>query len=364
LLQLNTNLFGKFFMTLYIGTYTQTSKGGIYAASFDEQSGELGAVQGVAATPNPSFLAASPDGRFLYAVNEWGQLAGEDEGGLSSFQISRAQDELAVLNEIALGGTLCHLTVDTTGKWLLAAAYDAGTVSIWPLQADGSIGLRVGLIQHDGHGPNKNRQGGPHAHHIVFAPDHRRVFVADLGADKVMIYDFDAATGKLTPAATPSIDLASGAGPRHMALSQDGDFLYIVSELNNTVSVFKNVSSTPEQMQVVTTLPDDYAGESHTAEISIHPNGRFLYASNRGHDSLVGYFIEADGKLNPTGFSPTGRTPRHFAFAPSGKWLLAANQDDRSISIFEVDPHSGALTLTHKNSGLLDRPTCLLFLKL
>lgn len=345
---------------LYIGTYSQHPQGGIYGARFDPQTGELSRPQTLASTPNPSFLAASPDGRFLFAVNEWGQVAGEDKGGLSAFRLNFATAGLSPLSAIAEGGTLCHLSVDATGKWLLVAAYSAGTASTWPIQADGTIGPRAALVQHAGHGADENRQSGPHAHHIVLSPDNRRAFVADLGLDKVMIYGFNAQTGALVPAAPPFVPLASGAGPRHLALTPSGRFLYVVSELNNTITVFKDAPSAPRQVQVVSTLPADFMGQSFAAEIAVRPDGRFLYVSNRGHNSIALYAIEVDGQLKPAGFSPTGRGPRHFTFDPSGRWLLTANQTDRSITVFKVDLQSGALTPQHQLQ-VPDEPTCLLF---
>ncbi|BCM93303.1 6-phosphogluconolactonase [Abditibacteriota bacterium] len=350
-------------MTLYIGTYTKNPQDGICVTHFNSGTGELTPAQTVAAIPNPSFLAVSPDGRFLYAVNEGGPVSGENKGGLSAFRIEPGADLLAPLNAIAEGGTLCHLAVDATGKWLLAAAYSAGTVSTWKIEADGSIGPRFAVSQHTGKGPNENRQSEPHAHHVVLSADNRRLFTADLGIDKVVIEDFNAETGELVAAATPFAGLAGGAGPRHLALSPSGQFLYVVSELNNTVTVFKDAPRTPQQIQVVSTLPADFTGQSFAAEIAVRPDGRFLYASNRGHNSIACYAIEADGQLTLVGFSATGHNPRHFTFDPTGRWLLVANQGDHSITVFAVDTQSGALTQSHQLQNVPGEPVCLLFLK-
>ncbi|RYX81988.1 lactonase family protein [bacterium] len=348
-------------MTLYIGTYTRNANEGICVSYFNPENGELSAPQTAVAVANPAFLAASSDGRFLYAVNEWGQVAGENKGGISAFRIEPGTNQLTALNSFAFGGNLCHLTMDATGKWLLAAAYSAGSISTWPIQEDGSIGPRAMLVQHTGSGPNQGRQKEAHAHHVVLSPDNRRAFVADLGMDKVTIDDFNAATGELTGSEPSSVGVVPGAGPRHIALSPSGKFLYVVSELNNTITAFKNADSTPEEIQVISTLPADFTGESFAAEIATSPDGRFLYTSNRGYNSVAAYSIEGDGQLKLVGFSPVGRNPRHFTFDPSGKWLLVGNQEDMSISVFSVDSETGALTQKHLLENIPGKPVCLLF---
>ena len=346
--------------TLIIGTYTESAQQGICGASFDLESGELGPVRTLAATSNPSFLVAS--GGCLYAVNEWGRVAGEDVGGLSTFRIDKTSGELSPLSAIAQGGVLCHLMVDATGRWLFVCAYGAGTVSTWQILPDGSIGERVAVVQHHGRGANEARQSGPHAHHVVLSPDNRRAFVADLGLDKVMVYEFDVTTGALTPGfeEAPFATLPGGAGPRHVAFTPSGAFLYAVSELSNTVTAFRVGPRGLQPLQTIGALPTGFAGQSFTAEIAVHPSGRFLYVSNRGHDSLAHYGIEADGQLKLMGFAPTGRAPRHFTFDERGRWLLVANQLDRSIFVFAVEPASGILTWRHQLEDVPGQPTCLL----
>lgn len=369
-------------LALYIGTYTQRAEGGVCGARFNAQTGELSALGLLATTPNPSFLSLAPDGRTLYAANEWGAVAGANTGGLSLFRIEApltavphgggaphdrgappgvaALPRLVPLASLAVGGGLCHLTTDATGKWLLAAAYGGGTVSVWPVLPDGRLGPLAARQQHSGHGSHPARQSEPHVHHIVFAPDNRRVFVADLGLDQVLLYDFAPQTGHLAPATPPFVRVAAGAGPRHVALSPSCRDLYVVSELNNTVSVFADALGTPHLVQTITTLPPDFRDESFTAEIVMRPDGRFLYVSNRGHNSIVCYAVGGDGHLTLTGVFATGRTPRHFTFDPSGQWLLVGNQSDRSVSVFRVDALSGALALQSQLAGLPDEPVCLL----
>ncbi len=348
-------------ITLYIGTYTQSPQQGICVAYFNAQTGEVSPAQIAARTANPSFLAASPDGRFLYAVNESGQVAGKNQGGLSAFRIEPDTYQLTPINSLSVGGTLCHLTIDSTGKWLLAAAYSEGTVSTWPLQADGSISKRAFQVQHTGSGPNQGRQNGPHAHHVVLSPDNHRAFTADLGTDQVVLNTFDATTGELGSSTPPFAAVASGAGPRHLALTPSGQYLYVTSELTNTITAFKDALDTPQQIQIVSTLPADFTGQSFAAEIAVRPDGRFLYASNRGHDSIACYAIADDGQLTLVGFASTGHNPRHFTFDPSGKWLLVANQNDKSLTVFSMDAQSGSLTPSSHLENIPGNPVCLVF---
>ncbi len=345
-------------LMLYIGTYTHHAEGGICGATFNAQTGELGPAQTLVSTPNPSFLAASADGRFLYAVNESGRVAGEDKGGLSAFQIDSATRRLVPLNTVSQSGTLCHLSLDASGKWLLAAAYSAGAVSTWKISGNGHIGSRAAIVQLSGRGPNENRQREPHAHHIVLSPDNARAFAVDLGTDRVMICDFNALTGELVPSVAPIASLAGGAGPRHLALTSN--YLYVLSELNNTITTFPNSLTEPRPIQVVSTLPSDFTGGSFAAEIVVSPDSRFLYASNRGHNSIACYAIQIDGQLKLIGFTAVGRNPRHFTFDPTGKWLLVANQSDRSISVFGVDAH-GVLSPKSQLDNVPDEPVCLVF---
>ena len=345
-----------------MGTYTQSAQQGICGAPFDLETGELGPARTLTAISNPSFLSISPDGECLYAVNEWGRVAVENMGGLSAFRIDQTSGELSSLGAVAQGGILCHLTVDATERWLLVCAYGAGTVSTWQILPDGSIGARMATLQHFGRGEDETRQSGPHAHHVVLSPDNRRAFVADLGLDKVMVYEFDAATGALTPEPeeAPFAALPGGTGPRHLALVPSGAFLYAVSELSNTVTAFRNFPGGLQPLQTISTLPADFSGRSFTAEIAVHPSGRFLYVSNRDHDSLAHYAIEADGRLKLMGFAQTGRTPRHFTFDAQGRWLLVGNQLDHSVSVFAVDLSTGTLTLCHQLKDVPGQPTCLL----
>jgi 6-phosphogluconolactonase len=244
-----------------------------------------------------------------------------------------------------MGPGPCHLVVDGAGKNVLVANYGGGSVAVLPLREDGRLAEPSAVQQHRGTGPNRARQEGPHAHGLAFDASGKRVFAADLGVDRVFVYDFGADSGTLGPAPAPFVAVEPGAGPRHVALHPSGAYLYVVNELSSTVTVLRYDASSGalEPVQTVTTLPADFDGRSATAEIALSPDGRFLYVSNRGHDSLAFYAVEADsGRLTPLGHVPTGgRTPRHFALDSTGEWLLVANQGSDNVVVFRRDATSG-----------------------
>lgn len=343
-------------MTLYLGTYTQTPDGGICAARFDPDKGTLSDVRVVAPLDNPSWIARAPDKRTLYALSESGA------GGLSAYQIQN-DGALTKLNAQPLGGGLAHLSVDATGKWLAAAAYGAGQIALFPLEKNGALGAQKQTIQLQGSGPNAGRQDKAHAHQAIFSPDNRRLFAVDLGSDRIWIFDFDAQTGALKASDPPFVAVKAGAGPRHLAFA--GERFYLVSELDNTITVFDEATKIPHPIQTISTLPPDFAGQSYAAEIAVSSDGRFVYASNRGGggalSSIAAFAIGADGKLTPVGWVETGAAPRHFALDPSGKWLLAANQNERAVTVYAVDAHTGALSLHSKLDGVPGEPTCLVW---
>jgi 6-phosphogluconolactonase len=333
---------------VWIGTYTAgTTSKGIYTARFDEKTGALSPMQLAAATPNPSFLALHPNGKFLYAVNETSD-GPEHSGLVTAFAIDASTGTLTELNhQLSRGADPCHLAVDATGRFLVVANYSSGSFAEFPIGADGRLGTSMAVLTHTGSGPNKDRQEGPHAHDVVFDKDNRHLVAVDLGLDQVFIYNFDAATGALTPAATPSAHVAPGAGPRHFAFHPDGQHAFSINEMGSTITTFTWSAAdgrlTPGQS--VSTLPAGFSAESTTAELAIDRSGRVLYGSNRGHDSLAVFAVGANASLSLVQHVPTrGKTPRNFALDPSGHWVIAANQQSNSLAVFAVDGTSGRLT--------------------
>jgi 6-phosphogluconolactonase len=337
----------------YVGTYTtKTDSKGIYAYRFDAAARQLSAIGLAAETGDPSFVAVHPSGKYLYAVNEVGNSEGGNSGAVSAFAVDRNTGKLTLLNQVATRGAgPCHVSLDRKGKFVLVANYDGGSIAVFPVQADGSLGKESGFVQHTGSGPNKERQEAPHAHWIGTSPDNRFVLAVDLGLDEVLIYRFDSSKGSLAPNDPPFVKVNPGAGPRHLAFQRDGKFAYVLSEMENAVTAFaySQKDGSLSALQTVSTLPKDYSGPKEAAEVIVHPAGKFLYASNRaGVDSIAAFAIDpTKGTLRLVGqYSTRGKTPRHFAIDPTGKFLLAANEESNNIVVFKIDPATGALTPT------------------
>jgi len=332
----------------YVGTYTtKTNSKGIYAYHYDATTGNLSSLGVAAKSPDPSFVAVNPNGKFLYAVNEAGK-----NSMVSAFALEPKTGELTLLNQLpALGEDPCYISFDKTGKYVLVANYSSGNIPVFPILPDGRLGEHTALVQHSGTlGPNKERQEAPHAHWVETSRDNRFALAADLGLDEVLVYKFNATKGTLSPNAPPLAKLHAGSGPRHMAFRPDGKFLYVVSELSSTVSTFRydRRAGTLRELQTVTTLPKEFSGRNDTAEIAVHSNGKFLYASNRGHDSIAVFAIDhAKGTLTFVSRVPTGgKEPRHFAIDPSGNYLFAENQLSNNIVVFKIDLAAGGLNPT------------------
>jgi len=348
----------------FVGTYTDdngksTRSKGIYAYRYDAGSGQITPLGLAAETTNPSWIAVHPNGRFLYAVNEIGDYKGPGSGGVSAFAIDRATGKLTFLNEVrSRGADPCYVTVDRTGKWVLVANYTGGSVAVFPVLTDGKLGEASDFVQHTGHGANPERQASPHAHSIDLSPDNRFAFVDDLGLDALVSYKFDAANGKLTPLTTAITRFPDGAGPRHFALHPSGKFAYVIAEMQSTVTTLDADLQTGsfKPVHFISTVPPDYKGHNDAAEVVVHPSGRLLFASNRGHDSFIVFDIDpVNGMLEQHWMIPNPiKTPRGMEIDPTGKLLFVANQDWNNIVTFAIDEKTGAPTPTGK---ALDVPT-------
>ena len=349
---------------LYVGTYTSGKSEGIYVYGFAPEVGALGSFVSKKSV-NPSFVTIDRSRRFLYAVNEVGEYEGKPGGYVSAFEINSISKNLWFLNQQPTqGADPCHLTVDSKRKVLLVANYTGGNVTALPIRADGSLGPACDLKQHEGSGP-KEQQKGPHAHCVILDRFERHALVADLGIDKVMVYRFNRAEGKLIPAHQPFAQLQAGAGPRHLTFHPTGKYLYVINELDSSMAAFKYNEANGEltHIDTVSTLPGDFSGVSYCADVHVSPSGRFLYGSNRGHNSIVVFEIDPrTGKLKLIEHVSTeGDWPRNFMIDPSGKFLLVANQRSDNVVSFKIDEGTGRLTPTGHNHPI-PSPVCLKFL--
>ncbi len=356
----------------YVGTYTGGESKGIYLFRLRTENLEVSQNHfleplGLAAeTPSPSFLAIDPARDLLFAVNEIDELDGQPGGGVSAFSIDRATGKLALINQqSSRGAGPCHIVLDGSGRHVVVANYGGGSVAVLPVDADGKLGPATDFVQHQGNSVNPDRQSGPHAHCVTFDPTGKYVFVCDLGLDQVVAYKYDAEAGKLLPNDPPFAALAPGAGPRHMAFRPDGKFAYVLNELDSTVTAFAYdfARGALREIQTLSTLPGYFDGPNSTAEIAVHPSGRYLYASNRGHESVVMFRIDSgDGTLTFVEDQGTGgRTPRHFALNANGSHMVIANQNTDTLLVCRIDAGNGRL----QPSGVFTKtptPVCTVFL--
>lgn len=349
---------------VYFGTYTDKSSKGIYVGTFDPAEGRLSAIELAAEAARPSFLAIHPRRPLLYGVGELADFQGRKTGVVRAFAIE-ASGKLRLLNEQPSGGAgPCHVAVEPGGRCVLVANYGGGSVASLPIEEDGRLKSPASVIQHQGRGPNPRRQEGPHAHSINVDPTGRFALAPDLGCDKVFVYRLEAAAGRLVPHDPPAVALAPGAGPRHLAFHPNGQFAYVINELNSTVAAlaYDGAAGRLQVLSSVSTLPSDFSGSNTTADIHVHPSGKFLYGSNRGHDSIAIFAIAGDGTLRPLGHQSTrGKTPRNFALDPSGQYLLAANQDSDTVAVFRIDTPTGLLSPLGEPVAV-PRPVCIRFL--
>jgi 6-phosphogluconolactonase len=346
---------------VYVGNYSGPLSKGIMRFELDAASGACTEPVLAAEMTNPSFLAIHPGGKHVYAV---GEVGGQKGGAVAAFAI-QADGSLKPLNTGTSGGNgPCHITVDASGKTALVANYGGGSVKSLPIQADGSLGEPGAFVQHKGSSVNKGRQSEPHAHSFNPSPDGKYAFCADLGLDQVLVYKLDAAAGRIEPNDPPFVAVPPGSGPRHFAFHPNGKFAYACGEMTSTAIAmsYDAAKGVLAVIQTLSTLPNEVKGNS-TAEVVVHPSGKVLYVSNRGHDSLAVFAIGDDGRLTAKGHVPTGgKTPRNFAVTPCGKWLLAANQNSDSITVFKVGADGGSLSAV--GSVKTGKPVCVRFLAL
>ncbi len=355
-------------MTVFFGTYTGGESKGIYKCNLDIETGTLSDLMLAAESVNPSFLAIDPSGKFLYAVGEISDFNGRKAGAVSAFQIDSQTHELTALNQQHSGGAgPCHLVVDNSGKYVLVANYGGGSVSSIAINDDGSLGEQASFHQHAGSSVDTNRQAGPHAHSVNVDAANRFAFVADLGLDKILVYAFDETSGNLTPNDPPHVSVPAGGGPRHFAFHPSGKYAFSNNEMLLSVNAFRY---DPERgaltlLQTIGTVPDgtDLAGNS-TAETLVHPNGKFVYVSNRGPNTIAVFRFDPESEtLSVVEREPTGgKTPRNFAIEPTGRFLLAENQSTNDVFVFRINQDTGALDPTgHKLA--VPSPVCAKFLR-
>jgi 6-phosphogluconolactonase len=344
---------------LLVGTYTDGKSEGIYVYRFNSSTGDFDSVSMIK-TSNPSFLAVSPDEKFVYAVHE---NANNGKGGeVAAFAFDKQTGKLSFINQQLSGGDHpCYVSVDKTGKWVAAANYTSGTVSVLPINKNGGLDSATTVIQHEGYSVNSERQQGPHVHSTVFSKDNKYLFAADLGIDKLVIYSFNEKTGTLVETDPGFVMTEAGAGPRHFTFHPNNKFVYLIEELTGTISSYRYSNGRFELLQDISALPADYMGPIGSADIHTSPDGKFLYASNRGESNTIAIF-----NINPkTGWlslvdhqSTLGKTPRNFNFDPSGNFLLAANQNSDQIVIFKTDKKTGLLRDTGKRISV-GKPVCI-----
>lgn len=329
---------------------------GIEVFDFNKETGELTKLSEYPEEPNPTYLCVDRTKQYLYANHELKMFRGIDCGGISAFRIDVDTGSLKKLNSQIAGGTdAAHVAVSPDNKYVLTANYMSGSTTVYPINEDGSVGMFTCFLQHRGSSVDEHRQKGPHAHQIVFDPTEKRVLVPDLGKDEIVIYDFDYENGYILPAKVEYPKVAPGNGPRHCVFNEKGDRLYLINEMGNTIYVYSYDKETAEtkELQVLETVPSDWPDWTTTAAIKIHPNGKILYGSNRGHDSLITCRIKEDGLLEKLSIQPVyGHFPRDFDIDSTGKWLIAGGQYTDNLVVFSISEEDGALTKVHEYTGV------------
>jgi 6-phosphogluconolactonase len=344
---------------MIVGTYDSPKSEGVYVYKYNSNDGTAKEISHVK-TPNASFVAVSPNEKYVYAVHEDAPQNGKG-GEIVAFNFNKETGTLSFINKQPSGGDHpCHVETDKTGKWVFASNYSSGSISVYPVNADGGLGMAT-TIQHYGSGKNQERQKGPHAHGAIISADNRWLFVTDLGIDKVMIYSFDAATGKLTPAKQSFAKTIAGSGPRLITFHPTNKYAYVVEELTGTVMVYKYKKGKLDLKQRISTMPEGDKGFPGSADIHISTDGKFLYASNRGDANTIAIYSinNSDGRLTSIGHQSTlGKAPRNFSIDPSGKFLLCENQNSDEIVVFDRDSITGLLTDSGKRIAI-GKPVCI-----
>jgi 6-phosphogluconolactonase len=332
-------------MFVYFGTHRAGSNIGFSLAHFDTDTGALTKPEFLIEAKEPAFFTIHPDGRHLYTCNSG------SPGGVSAYEIDPHTGRLTLLNQQPAGGAdTSYISLDKTERYALSANYAGGNIAVFALRPDGILGERTAFVQHTGSSVNPQRQTHAYAHSIITDPSNRFALAADLGVDKVFVYQFNEKDGSLKPNDPPSATVAPGSGPRHVKFHPNGRWVYVINEIASTVTAFNwnSTNGTLAEFQTVSTLPADFKGTSTCAEVEVHPNGKFLYGSNRGHDSLAVFAVDQkSGKLTLIEHVPSGgKTPRNFAFDPTGKWILCTNHGSDNAVVFRVDENTGKLTQT------------------
>lgn len=349
---------------VFISAFAAGDDGAIHAYQLETKTGRLKLVHRTTDVEHPFFMAVSPDREFLYSIHAE-KFGGEDHEQVAAYEIEGRTGRLKLLDhQSALGSGSCYLDVDATGKTVLVANYFTGSVASLPVMEDGSLGEASSFIQHAGSSVDPKRQDGPHAHCIVISPDNRFAYAADLGIDQVLGYRLDAATAKLSPNQQPFVKTPPGAGPRHLTFHPNGKHVYVINELKNSVTLFDYVAASGMliKRQTISTLPDDFDGTSYCADVKVTPNGKFLYGTNRGHDSIAAYSVGDDGRLTLIGMEPSlGNGPQNLAITPCGELLICANMPENNVVVFRIDPETGGLKSVGEPVSM-PKPTCIMLL--
>jgi len=349
---------------VFISAFAAGDEGAIHAYQLETETGRLNLVHRTTDVEHPFFMAFSPDRRFLYSIHAQ-EFGGDEHEQVAAYEIEGRTGRLRLLNrQSCLGSASCYLDVDATGKVVLVANYLTGSVASLPVREDGSLGKASSFIQHAGSSVEPKRQDGPYAHCIVVSPDNRFAYAADLGIDQVLGYRLDAVTAKLSPNQQPFVRTPPGAGPRHLTFHPNGKHIYVINELKNSVTLFDYVAESGMliERQTISTLSDDFDGTSYCADVKVTQNGKFLYGTNRGHDSIAAYSIGGDGRLTLIGIDPShGKGPQNLAITPCGSLLLCANMPENNVVVFRIDPKTGSLKSVGEPISI-PKPTCIMLL--